>query len=105
MNSEQIHEKKRPVGSERPFPWRCRRCGENLVFLTKIPYEAEVRHDGHIHALMIPELELPVCRACGDKVFTEQVDAQVTIALRTHLRANRTCEQARFESASKGERS
>jgi DNA-binding transcriptional regulator YiaG len=48
-------------------------------------YEAEVRHDGRLHQFVIPKLELPICRACGEKVFTEKVDAQMTVALRIHL--------------------
>ena len=49
-------------------------------------YDAEVRHDGRLHIFTIPRLELPVCQACGEKVFTEQVDAQVNNALRAHLK-------------------
>jgi putative zinc finger/helix-turn-helix YgiT family protein len=49
-------------------------------------YEAEVRHDGRLHTFTIPNLELPVCQACGEKVFTEKVDAQVNDALRAHLK-------------------
>src|SRR5215469_6445929 len=76
---------KRPIGAERPFPWRCRRCGKDAVELTTTRYDAEVSHDGTLHAFSIPDLEIPVCRSCGEKVFTEQVDAQVNAALRAHL--------------------
>jgi DNA-binding transcriptional regulator YiaG len=48
-------------------------------------YEAEVRHDGRLHTFTIADLELPVCQACGARVFTEKVDAQVNDALRSHL--------------------
>jgi putative zinc finger/helix-turn-helix YgiT family protein len=85
MHPEQPKKSKRPVGAERPFPWRCRHCGKDQVFPTTTPYDAEVRHDGRVHTFQIPNLELPVCRACGEKVFTEQVDAQVTAGLRAHL--------------------
>lgn len=50
-----------------------------------IEYQAETRHDGRLHTFTIPHLELPVCRACGEKVFTEKVDAQEHGALRAHL--------------------
>ena len=85
MPPEQAKRAKRPVGAERPFPWRCRRCGKNEVFPATLPYDAEVRHDGRVHAFRVANLELPVCRACGEKVFTEQVDDQITAALRAHL--------------------
>jgi DNA-binding transcriptional regulator YiaG len=48
-------------------------------------YEANVRYDGRLHTFMIPALELPVCQSCGERVFTEKVDAQINDALRLHL--------------------
>ena len=45
-------------------------------------YDAEVRHDGRLHKFTIPQLHLPICRACGEKVFTEKVDDQIGAALR-----------------------
>lgn len=50
-----------------------------------IRYDAEFRHDGRLHHFTVPELKIPVCEACGEKVFTEQVDDQITDALRSHL--------------------
>lgn len=48
-------------------------------------YDAEVRHDGRLHSFTVPELHLPICQACGEKVFTEKVDDQIGAALRAHL--------------------
>jgi putative zinc finger/helix-turn-helix YgiT family protein len=48
-------------------------------------YDAEIRHDGRVHAFTIPHLDIPVCQACGEKVFTEKVDDQMNAALRSHL--------------------
>ena len=48
-------------------------------------YEAEVRHDGRLHAFTIPNLELPVCQACGERVFTNEADDQIDAALLAHL--------------------
>jgi DNA-binding transcriptional regulator YiaG len=53
--------------------------------MATIEYDAEVRHDGRLYTFTIPNLELPVCRACGERVFTENVDAQVNDGLRGHL--------------------
>jgi len=53
--------------------------------LAKTNYAAEVRHDGRLHTFTIPDLELPVCQSCGERVFTDQVDVQVNDALRAHL--------------------
>jgi putative zinc finger/helix-turn-helix YgiT family protein len=78
-------ESKRPVNSERPFPWRCRHCGKSQVVMATIRYDAEVRHDGRLYAFTVPDLMLPVCKACGNKVFTEKVDDQINAALRRNL--------------------
>jgi putative zinc finger/helix-turn-helix YgiT family protein len=77
---------KRPVDSDRPFPWRCRHCGKSQVVMTSINYDAEVRHDGRVHMFAVANLELPVCQVCGNKVFTEKVDDQINAALRLNLR-------------------
>ena len=77
---------KRAPNAERPFPWRCRHCGKEEVVLQTIEFQAEIRHDGRLHSFTIPALELPVCQACGEKVFTEKVDAQENEALRAHLK-------------------
>jgi hypothetical protein len=70
---------------EKPFPWRCRQCGKTEVVTAKTEYQAEVRYDGRLYTFTIPNLEIPICQACGAKVFTETVDAQVNEALRDHL--------------------
>ncbi len=85
MNPKQSKKVKRPRVAQRPFPWQCRHCGEREVTLAKTNYAAEVRHDGRLYSFTIADLELPVCQACDEKVFTEKVDAQFNDALRTHL--------------------
>ena len=49
-------------------------------------YDAEVRHGHQLHTFTIPNLEMPICQSCGEKVFTENVDRQVNDALRAHLK-------------------
>ncbi len=85
MHPKQSKKAKRPRGAERPFPWQCGHCGKREVTLAKTNYDAEVRHDGRLHKFTVADLELPVCQACGEKVFTEKVDAQVADALHAHL--------------------
>lgn len=85
MNSSPSTAAKRPHNAVQPFPWRCRQCGQHKVDLTTLSYDDEVRHDGRLHAFTIPNLTLPVCQACGAKVFTEEVDDQINVALRAHL--------------------
>src|SRR6266851_6353898 len=85
MHANHANESKRPFGAQRPFPWRCRHCGKSQVVMTTMSYDAEVRHDGRLHTFPVPHLEIPVCQACGEKVFTEKVDDQINASLRAHL--------------------
>jgi DNA-binding transcriptional regulator YiaG len=54
--------------------------------MAMVSYDAEVRHDGRLYTFTIPHLNIPICQACGEKVFTEKVDDQINVALRSHLR-------------------
>jgi hypothetical protein len=85
MSDNMLQQPKRPANADRPFPWHCRHCGQDQVFMTAIRYDADVRHDGRVYAVTIPDLQLPICKVCGEKVFTENVDDQIFTALRTHL--------------------
>jgi hypothetical protein len=76
---------KQPRDAIQPFPWRCNHCGKEAVDMATIAYPAEARHDGRLYAFTIPNLRIPVCRACGEKVFTDDVDRQVNDALRLHI--------------------
>ncbi len=85
MNPDRLKEPKRPFGAERSFPWRCQHCGKNAVVMTITCYDAEIRHDGRLYTLTIPQLDIPACQACGEKVITEKVDDHINAALRAHL--------------------
>jgi putative zinc finger/helix-turn-helix YgiT family protein len=50
-----------------------------------IRHNAHVRHDGRQYEFDIPNLEIPVCQNCGEKVFSVRVDDQINAALRVHL--------------------
>ena len=85
MHPDHASVAKRAPDADSPFPWLCRHCEKRDVVMATVPYDAEVRHDGRVYRFTIPALEIPVCRACGQRVFTEVVDAQVSAALRLHL--------------------
>ena len=53
--------------------------------MTTTRYDAELRYDGRLYAFAVPSLNIPACEACGEKVFTENVDHQIQAALRSHL--------------------
>lgn len=78
--------KERFVYRDKPFPWRCVKCRKKEVYLATIPYTTEVNHDNRLYEVPVPGLEIPRCRSCGELVFTNHVDEQITAALRAQLR-------------------
>jgi putative zinc finger/helix-turn-helix YgiT family protein len=79
-------QKGRAADRDKPFPWRCLQCLKRDVFPATIPYTAEVNHDGRLYQVELAALVIPRCRACGELVFSGQVDEQITAALRAQLR-------------------
>lgn len=63
--------------ADRPFPRKCYQCSKQEVRLSKINYKAELKRDGIMYTFTVIDLEIPICRACGMKVFTEKVDDQI----------------------------
>src|SRR5437763_1098384 len=75
----------KPPKPPTPFPWKCHNCFKTEVVPKTVSYDADFRHDGRLHKFTVPALRIPICEACGEKVFTEQVGDQITDALRAHL--------------------
>jgi len=69
----------------KPYPRRCAVCGEVSVSKCHIPYNAEVRHDGKLHAFSIASLGIDQCERCGEQFFTTSTDEEINLALRSHL--------------------
>ena len=67
------------------FPWCCSQCRAKEVYAAVVPYTARVNHDGRIYELEIPALDVARCRACGELVFDDRADEQISDALRSHL--------------------
>lgn len=67
------------------FPWRCHHCSKLEVQMATIKnYIAEVRIGDTVHAFPVMGLEIPICQACGEKVFTVPVDNQINTALKQY---------------------
>lgn len=86
MNHELPKSEETGRASARPFPWRCPRCQKREVAPALTAYAVEVKHDGRLHRIEIPDLAIPTCRACGEKVFSLSVDDRISAALRAKLR-------------------
>lgn len=70
---------------DRPFPWPCPNCLEDKVHPQTMPYAIDVKHDGQLYDLDIPELSIPKCSACGELVFSNSVDDRIIQALRERV--------------------
>jgi putative zinc finger/helix-turn-helix YgiT family protein len=49
-------------------------------------FTTDVKHDGVVHRIHLPGLEVPRCQTCGETIITNAVDEQINDALRRHLR-------------------
>jgi len=69
----------------KPFPWFCPRCGKQQVIPDQVAYTIKVNHDGVLHSVHLPQLRVPRCVSCGDLLFEDQADDQISAALRAQL--------------------
>ena len=70
---------------DKPFPRRCPECGKVEVRLASIAYDAEMNYDGRVYSFRIPQLQVNKCDACGDVLFDNLTDDQISQGLREHL--------------------
>lgn len=68
-----------------PYPWRCQRCRKKEVRPAVLPYRTQVQHDGTLYTVDVPNLTVPRCGACGEILFDDRANDQVSAALRTRL--------------------
>jgi putative zinc finger/helix-turn-helix YgiT family protein len=45
----------------------------------------EVSYDGRLVAFVARGIEIPICRNCGEKIITGEVDRQINRAMHAHL--------------------
>jgi DNA-binding transcriptional regulator YiaG len=81
LPDDRMQQTKKHPAADRPFPRRCRRCGQEKVVPTRIDYTSDINFDGRLVSVTTRDLEIPVCGNCGEKVFTEKVDDQINAAL------------------------
>ena len=74
-----------PVMNEKQVAQRCSECGKMEVYPAAIHYDARVKHDNCLYTFSIPDLHVLQCRSCGDILFDDVTDDQISQALREHL--------------------
>lgn len=82
------------TAGRRPFPWRCPNCREKDVHGVVIAHTTQVKHDGRLYDVYVPELDAAKCRSCGELLFDDSAGEQIAGALRKQLRLL-TAEQIR----------
>jgi putative zinc finger/helix-turn-helix YgiT family protein len=65
---------------------QCPVCLAMSVRPEVLAYTASVKHDGVLHAIEIPALEVSRCHTCGELIFDDHVDDQINAALRSYLK-------------------
>ncbi len=74
-----------PVISSPPFPWRCHMCRQRTVGPAIIPYQTRIWHDGVQYTVDLPALTVPRCGNCGEILFDNAANNQISDALREKL--------------------
>jgi putative zinc finger/helix-turn-helix YgiT family protein len=74
-----------PSAQGKPFPWRCPECGKMEVRPVITAHTSQIKHDGRLHTVNVAQLRVPQCGACGELVFDNEADHQITQALRQQL--------------------
>ena len=70
---------------QRPFPWRCAECGKEEVVPASTSYTGQLKYDGRQYSVNVPDIEIPTCRACGERVFSNRVEEAISEAFRAQL--------------------
>lgn len=71
--------------SPKGFPRYCDRCRDKSVWPATVSYRSNVRHDGDLHCVDLPQLTVPRCQKCGELYFDNAAEEQVSRALRGQL--------------------
>lgn len=75
----------KPLPHGRPFPWRCPECGKKEARPATVAHTSQIKHDGRLYTVAVPQLRVPRCVACGELVFDNEADEQIARALREQL--------------------
>ena len=69
----------------RPFPWRCADCGKKEIRPAIVNYDAPLKYEGDLLSIKVPDLELPCCSNCGNRLITETAESAIIQAARKAL--------------------
>jgi len=73
-----------PAATAKPFPWKCSKCKQREMRPARTDYTTEIHHDGRLHTVHVPDLQIIKCSSCGEWTYSDPGEAQLFHALR-HL--------------------
>jgi len=74
-------------------PQRCPECGKLDLWSTTISRECHVKHDGTLHSFVVSDLHVLKCKSCGEVLFDNVTNEQISKALRYYLEQKGTEEK------------
>lgn len=67
----------------RPYPWKCRSCGEKALSPVTIYYPVSLEHDGRSYTFSVANLQVLKCAACQEQVLPDESLTRIYAQLRT----------------------
>jgi putative zinc finger/helix-turn-helix YgiT family protein len=71
--------------ADKPYPWTCGQCAQKTIEPVVKDYQIAFKHDGKLHQITLPQVEVPTCRNCGTEHTDIQISRQVTSELRRKI--------------------
>ena len=71
--------------ADKPYPWTCGQCAQKTIEPVVKDYQIAFKHDGKLHQITLPQIEVPTCRNCGTEQTDILISRQVTSELRRKI--------------------
>ena len=71
--------------ADKPYPWTCGQCAQRTIEPVVKDYQIAFKHDGKLHQITLPQVEVPTCGNCGTEQTDIQISRQVTSELRRKI--------------------
>src|ERR1022692_1383057 len=70
---------KNSTARTKPFPWKCRECGQIAVYSNIVSHTVEIEHDARVYKTVVKGLVTPQCRNCGAIFPDADANRQITL--------------------------
>jgi putative zinc finger/helix-turn-helix YgiT family protein len=83
----------------KPFPWKCRKCGQAAVRPAVVSYPAKMEHDGRVYEFTVRGLRAPRCENCREVFPDAQANRQISQTFRREAKLLRPEQILRYREA------